>query len=175
MNSARLDVGVQGVGVAERAYQHALAFAQERRQGRAPGVRSGDMVPIYEHADVRRMIFSMKALVEASRAICYANAVAYDLARHGKDEEQRTQAKALEGLLTPISKAWSTDRANEVTSLGVQIHGGMGYAEETPVSRYFADARVLSIFEGAEETLALKVVAKELITNANTPAGTPTE
>ncbi len=162
MNSARLDVGVQGVGVAERAYQHALAFAQDRRQGRAPGVRSGDMVPIYEHADVRRMVYSMKALVEASRAICYANAVAYDLARHAPDDKQRAEANALEGLLTPISKAWSTDRANEVTSLGVQIHGGMGYVEETGAAQFMRDARIAAIYEGTNGIQAMDLVGRKL-------------
>ncbi|MEM9619356.1 MAG: acyl-CoA dehydrogenase [Pseudomonadota bacterium] len=162
MNSARLDVGVQGVGVAERAYQHALAFAQERNQGRAPGVKTGEMVPIYEHADVRRMLYSMKSLVEASRAICYANAVAYDLARQSPDENQRADARALEGLLTPISKAWSTDRANEVTSLGVQIHGGMGYVEETGAAQFMRDARIAAIYEGTNGIQAMDLVGRKL-------------
>ena len=162
MNAARLDVGVQGVGVAERAYQHALAFTQDRKQGRAPGVRSGDMIPIYEHADVRRMLYSMKALVEASRAICYANAVAYDLARHSQDDTQRAQAKALEGLLTPISKAWSTDRANDVASLGVQIHGGMGYVEETGAAQFMRDARIAAIYEGTNGIQAADLVGRKL-------------
>ena len=112
MNAARLDVGVQGVGISEVAFQRALQYAQDRKQGRMPGVKSGDQVSIYEHTDVRRMLYTMKALTEASRAICYANAVAYDLARYSPDEEQRKEAKALEELLTPISKGWSTDRAN---------------------------------------------------------------
>jgi len=162
MNSARLDVGVQGVGVAERAFQHALAFSQERLQGRAPGVKSGDMIPIYEHPDVRRMLFSMKALTEASRAICYANAVAYDLARHSPDDEQRKEAAALEGLLTPISKAWSTDRANEVTSLGVQVHGGMGYVEETGAAQFMRDARIAAIYEGTNGIQAMDLVGRKL-------------
>ncbi|MCA8888989.1 MAG: acyl-CoA dehydrogenase, partial [Parvularculaceae bacterium] len=162
MNAARLDVGAQGVGVAERAFQRALAYAQERRQGRAPGVKSGEMIPIYEHADVRRMLYSMKALVEASRAICYANAVAYDLAHHAPKEEDRKKAKALEELLTPISKGWSTDRANDVTSLGVQVHGGMGYIEETGAAQHLRDARIAAIYEGTNGIQAMDLVGRKL-------------
>ena len=162
MNAARLDVGVQGVGVAERAFQRALQYAQERRQGRLPGSKSGTMVPIYEHADVRRMLYSMKALVEASRAICYANAVAYDLARHAPDEADRKKAKALEELLTPISKAWSTDRANDVASLGVQVHGGMGYIEETGAAQHMRDARIAAIYEGTNGIQAMDLVGRKL-------------
>ena len=162
MNSARLDVGIQGVGVAEAAYQRALAFAQDRKQGRAHGNKSGDMIAIYEHADVRRMLYSMKALVEASRAICYANAVAYDLSKASPSEEERQKAKALEALLTPISKAWSTDRANEVTSLGVQIHGGMGYVEETGAAQHMRDARIAAIYEGTNGIQAMDLVGRKL-------------
>ena len=162
MNAARLDVGVQGVGVAERAYQRALAYALDRKQGRAPGVKSGDMVSIYEHQDVRRMLYSMKALVDASRAICYANAVAYDLARTAPDEAKRKQAKALEELLTPVSKGWSTDRANDVTSLGVQVHGGMGYIEETGAAQHMRDARIAAIYEGTNGIQAMDLVGRKL-------------
>ena len=162
MNAARLDVGMQGVGVAERSFQHALAYAQDRRQGRKPGVRSGKQVPIYEHPDVRRMLYAMKSLVDASRGICYANAVAYDLARTSPDEEQRKAAAALEGLLTPISKAWSTDRANEVTSLGVQVFGGMGYVEESGAPQFMRDARIAAIYEGTNGIQAIDLVGRKL-------------
>lgn len=162
MNAARLDVGLQGVGVAEAAFQRALAYAQQRRQGRALGVKSGDMIPIYEHADVRRMLYSMKSLVEASRAICYANAVAYDLARHSPDEKQRAKAKSLEELLTPISKGWATDRANDVASLGVQVHGGMGYIEETGAAQHMRDARIAAIYEGTNGIQAMDLVGRKL-------------
>lgn len=162
MNSARLDVGVQGVGIAEAAFQRALAYAQDRKQGRLPGVRTGEQVAIYEHLDVRRMLYSMKSLVEASRAICYANAVAYDLARYSPDEAQRKEAKALEELLTPISKAWATDRANEITSLGVQIHGGMGYVEETGAAQHMRDARIAAIYEGTNGIQAIDLVGRKL-------------
>ena len=162
MNSARLDVGMQGVGVAERSFQHALAYAQDRRQGRKPGVKTGKQVPIYEHADVRRMLYAMKSLVEASRGICYANAVAYDLARTSPDEEARKVASALEGLLTPISKAWSTDRANEIASIGVQVHGGMGYVEETGAAQFMRDARIAGIYEGTNGIQAIDLVGRKL-------------
>lgn len=162
MNSARLDVGIQGIGIAERSYQLALAYAQERRQGRKPGVKSGKQVPIYEHADVRRMLFTMKSLVEASRGICYANAVAYDLARTSPNEEERKAASALEGLLTPISKAWSTDRANEVTSIGVQVHGGAGYIEEAGAAQHMRDVRICGIYEGTNGIQAIDLVGRKL-------------
>lgn len=162
MNAARLDVGLQGVGVAEAAFQRALRYAQERRQGRAAGVKSGPMIPIYEHVDVRRMLYSMKSLVEASRAICYANAVAYDLARRAPDENQRAKAKALEELLTPISKGWSTDRANDVASIGVQVHGGMGYIEETGAAQHMRDARIAAIYEGTNGIQAMDLVGRKL-------------
>ena len=162
MNSARLDVGLQGVGVAERAFQRALAYAQDRRQGRAPGVKTGDMISIYEHADVRRMLLDMKVLTEGARAICYANGVAYDLARHASDENARRKASALEGLLTPVSKAWSTDRANEVASIGVQIHGGMGYIEETGAAQHMRDARIAAIYEGTNGIQAMDLVGRKL-------------
>ena len=162
MNAARLDVGLQGVGIAERSFQHALAYAQDRKQGRAAGVKSGDMIAIYEHADVRRMLYSMKALTEGARAICYANAVAYDLARHAPDEDQRRRASALESLLTPVSKGWSTDRANEITSLGVQIHGGMGYIEETGAAQHMRDARIAAIYEGTNGIQAMDLVGRKL-------------
>ena len=162
MNSARLDVGVQGVGVAERAFQHALAYASERRQGRNPGVRDGDMIPIIEHADIRRTLYCMKALTDGARGLCYANAVAYDLARKSSDEALRQKMAAREGLLTPISKAWSTDRANEITSMGVQVHGGMGYVEETGAAQYMRDVRIAAIYEGTNGIQAIDLVGRKL-------------
>lgn len=120
------------------------------------------MVPIYQHADVRRMIYSMKALVEASRAICYANAVAYDLARHAPDDAERRKAKEIEDLLTPVSKGWSTDRANDVASLGVQVHGGMGYVEETGAAQHMRDARIAAIYEGTNGIQAMDLVGRKL-------------
>jgi alkylation response protein AidB-like acyl-CoA dehydrogenase len=170
MNAARLDVGVQGVGVAEAAFQRALSYAQDRRQGKTAGAKSGGMVAIYEHADVRRMLYSMKSLVEASRAICFATAVNYDLARHAPDEAQRKKAKALEELLTPIAKAWSTDRANDVTSLGVQVHGGMGYVEETGAAQHMRDARIAAIYEGTNGIQAMDLIGRKLQGDGGTAA-----
>jgi len=162
MNSARVDVGLQGVGVAERAYQRALAYALDRRQGRAFGVKTGDQVAIFEHPDVRRMLYTMKTMVEASRAICYANGVAADLSHHAQDEKTRTEAAMLDGLLTPISKAFSTDAANEVASIGVQVHGGMGFIEETGAAQHMRDARIAAIYEGTNGIQAIDLIGRKL-------------
>ena len=162
MNSARLDVGMQGVGVAEAAYQHALAYALDRKQGRPIGVKTGDQVSLYEHPDIRRMLFTMKSQIEAARGICYANAVAYDMARVGENDEERQKARALEGLLTPISKAWGSDRAVEITSLGVQVHGGMGFIEETGAAQFMRDARITPIYEGTNGIQAMDLVGRKL-------------
>jgi 3-(methylsulfanyl)propanoyl-CoA dehydrogenase len=162
MNSARLDVGVQGVGIAERSFQAALAFALERRQGRSAGSAPGMQAPIIQHPDVRRMLFSMKSLTEAARAICYVNAVCNDLACSSDQDKERGDAAALAELLTPVSKAWSSERANEVASLGVQIHGGAGYIEETGVAQYLRDARILPIYEGTNGIQAIDLVTRKL-------------
>jgi hypothetical protein len=108
------------------------------------------------------MLYSMKALTDASRAICYANAVAYDLSHHSSDDETRREAKALEELLTPVSKGWSTDRANDVASLGVQVHGGMGYIEETGAAQHMRDARIAAIYEGTNGIQAMDLVGRKL-------------
>jgi len=162
MNSARLDVGMQAVGVAERSFQRALAYAQDRRQGRLAGVKTGDQIPIYQHADVRRTLLVMKALTEASRGICYANAVAHDLANIAPNEEVRELAKIFDALLTPVSKAWCSDRANEVTSMGVQIHGGMGFVEETRAAQHMRDVRICAIYEGTNGIQAMDLVGRKL-------------
>ena len=160
MNNARLHVGLQGVGVAEAATQHALAYAQERKQGRKPGAAKDDhaAVAIIEHPDVRRMLLTMRALTDASRAICYENGVLNDLAHASGD----AAAKAKNDLLTPISKAFSTDIANEVAALGVQIHGGMGFVEETGAAQHVRDARILTIYEGTNGIQALDLVGRKL-------------
>ena len=164
MNNARLLVGIQGVAIAERAYQHALAYAKERRQGRPFGVRhdATEMVPIIQHPDVRRMLFTMKALADASRAICYATAVATDTAHYASDEAARAAGKARSDLLTPIAKAWSTDVGVEVASIGVQVHGGMGFVEETGAGQYYRDARILPIYEGTNGIQAIDLVTRKL-------------
>ncbi len=164
MNNARLLVGTQGVAIAERAYQHALAFAQERKQGRPAGstLPAGDMAPIIAHPDVRRMLMTMKSMTSAARAICYANAVAIDTAHHGADDAARTSGQARADLLTPIAKSFSTDIGCEVASLGVQIHGGMGFIEETGAGQYYRDARILPIYEGTNGIQAIDLVSRKL-------------
>ena len=161
MNAARLAVGVEGVGVAERAYQHALNYALERKQGRS--VWSGEAsAPIFDHPDVRRTLSVMKAKIEAARAICLSTGVAADLARHAATEEDRKRWKGREDLFTPIAKAWSTDIGCEVASLGVQVHGGMGFIEETGAAQYYRDARITPIYEGTNGIQAMDLVGRKL-------------
>jgi 3-(methylthio)propanoyl-CoA dehydrogenase len=162
MNDARLGVGIQGLAIAERAYQQALVYAQERRQGRGPTSEPGEQSPIIEHADIRRMLLTMKAYDEAMRALCYANAHAIDLAHASDDPVVREQQQKLADLLTPLSKAWCTDLGVEMTSLAVQIHGGMGYVEETGVAQHFRDARIAPIYEGTNGIQALDLVGRKL-------------
>ncbi|MBT7641863.1 MAG: acyl-CoA dehydrogenase [Rhodobiaceae bacterium] len=160
MNNARLHVGLQGVGVAEAATQHALAYALDRKQGRAPGAGKDDhdAVSIIQHPDVRRMLLTMRALTDASRAICYENGVMADIAESTGDEA----ARAKNDLLTPISKAFSTDIANEVAAIGVQVHGGMGFVEETGAAQHVRDARILTIYEGTNGIQAMDLVGRKL-------------
>jgi 3-(methylthio)propanoyl-CoA dehydrogenase len=162
MNNARLSVGVEGLSLAERAYQMAVEFAQERRQGRAPGAAAGEQSPIIEHPDVRRMLLTMKACIEALRGLLYANAEAIDHANHAPDEAGRTAAQELADLLTPLSKAWGTDLGVEVTSLAIQVYGGMGYIEETGVAQHYRDARIAPIYEGTNGIQGLDLVARKL-------------
>jgi alkylation response protein AidB-like acyl-CoA dehydrogenase len=162
MNTARLSVGVQGLSTAERAYQDALRYAQERRQGRAVGAPAGESSPIVEHPDVRRMLLTMKAYIEAMRALLYTNAVSIDLARHHHDRAEREARRELTELLTPISKAWCTDLGVELTSMGLQVHGGMGYVEETGVAQYLRDSRIAPIYEGTNGIQAIDLVARKV-------------
>jgi hypothetical protein len=161
MNAARLAVGVEGVGIAERAYQHALAYALDRRQGRS--VWTGEAnAPIIDHPDVRRTLAVMKAKIAAARAICLSTGVAADLAKHSASEEDRRRWKGREDLFTPIAKAWSTDVGCEVASLGVQIHGGMGFIEETGAAQHYRDARIAPIYEGTNGIQAMDLVGRKL-------------
>ncbi len=162
MNRARLGVGLQGVGIAERATQQALAYARERKQGREAGTTPGEMSPIIAHPDVRRMLLTMRALTQAARAICYATAIALDRAERGKDEAVRKAGEQRASLLTPVAKAFSTDIGNEVTSLGVQVHGGMGFIEETGAAQHFRDARIAAIYEGTNGIQAIDLVTRKL-------------
>lgn len=161
MNNARLAVGLQGVAIAERAYQQALAYANERRQGRAIGAAEG-MSPIAAHPDVQRNLLTMKALTAAARAICYMTAEAIDRAHLEEDPARRKQAHERASLLTPVAKAFSTDIGVEVSSLGVQVHGGMGFVEETGAAQHFRDARIAPIYEGTNGIQAIDLVTRKL-------------
>jgi len=161
MNAARVMVGVQGVGIAEAAYQHALAYARERRQGRSPWSEDTSAL-IFDHPDVRRMLGLMKAKIAAARAICFSAGVAADLARLAPTEEARRKADLRAQLLTPIAKAWSTDVGVEVASLGVQAHGGMGFIEETGAAQFYRDARITPIYEGTNGIQAIDLVGRKL-------------
>src|SRR6202171_2013002 len=165
MNQARLGVGLEGVGIADRAYQQALAYAQERRQGRAVGKQDNGMDAIIVHPDVKRMLMQMRALTAAARTICYATAVALDVSVRAADARTRSLAAARGVLLTPIAKAFSTDIGNEVTSLGVQIHGGMGFIEETGAAQHYRDARITPIYEGTNGIQAIDLVTRKLAAN----------
>jgi alkylation response protein AidB-like acyl-CoA dehydrogenase len=165
MNQARLGVGLEGVGIADRAYQQALAFAQERRQGRAVGATGNGSEPIIAHPDVKRMLMQMRALTAAARTICYATAVALDISTRAADAKTRSLAAARGALLTPIAKAFSTDIGNEVSSLGVQIHGGMGFIEETGAAQHYRDARITPIYEGTNGIQAIDLVTRKLAAN----------
>ncbi|MAN46634.1 MAG: acyl-CoA dehydrogenase [Alphaproteobacteria bacterium] len=160
MNSARLNVGLEGVAVGEAAYQAAFDYAQERKQGKAQGVDGP--APILHHADVRRTLTTMRARVAAARAICYACGVAADLAEAAPDESTHASAKLREDLLTPIAKAWSTDMGVDVASLGVQIHGGMGFMNETLAAQLYRDARIAPIYEGTNGIQAIDLVGRKL-------------
>jgi alkylation response protein AidB-like acyl-CoA dehydrogenase len=161
MNAARLQVGVQGVAIAERAFQQALWFSQERVQGRTAW--SGD--GLYGHPDVRRSLMLSKAKIEAARGICLSTGVLADLAHRADTPEERAAAKARQELLTPIAKAWSTDIGVEVASAGVQVHGGMGFIEETGAAQHYRDARIAPIYEGTNGIQAIDLVGRKVRSN----------
>jgi len=169
MNSARLTVALQGVAIAERACQDALAFAAERKQGAAPGHSGNGMAAIIEHADVQRMLATMRSLTNAARAICYATAQAIDRAHRSEDAAERQAASERAALLTPVAKAFASDIAVEVASLGIQVHGGMGFIEETGVAQHLRDARILSIYEGTNGIQAIDLVTRKLPLSGGDP------
>ncbi len=162
MNRARLGVGLQGVGIAERATQQALAYARERRQGRTAGMPATESAPIIAHADIKRVLLSMRALTQAARSICYATAMALDRAERGADKAARQAAHARASLLTPVAKAFASDIGVEVASLGVQVHGGMGFIEETGAAQLVRDARITPIYEGTNGIQAIDLVTRKL-------------
>src|SRR5438034_3103770 len=161
MNAARLSVGLEGVAVAERAYQRALAWSRERLQGRPAG-GGAKTAPIIQHPDVKRMLLTMKATTEAMRALAYSTSALLDRARHHPDEAERKRAQALVDLLIPVVKGWSTEMGIEVASLGIQVHGGMGFIEETGAAQHLSDARITTIYEGTTGIQANDLVGRKM-------------
>jgi 3-(methylthio)propanoyl-CoA dehydrogenase len=162
MNHARLAVGLEGVAVAERAYQHALDYAKTRVQGREVGQRGGDRVTIIHHPDVRRMLMGMKSQIEAMRALAYLAAATLDKAKRHPDAAEQRRNQALIDLLIPVVKAWCTEQCVEIASTGVQIHGGMGFVEETGAAQYLRDARITTIYEGTTGIQANDLVGRKV-------------
>jgi 3-(methylthio)propanoyl-CoA dehydrogenase len=160
MNAARFSVGLEGVAIAERAYQRALAYAKERLQGR--DLAGGGTVPIIRHPDVRRMLMLMKSQTEAMRALAYVVAAAMDVAARHPDEKVRGQNQAFVDLMIPVVKGWSTETGIEVASLGVQVHGGMGFIEETGAAQHLRDARITTIYEGTTGIQANDLVGRKI-------------
>jgi alkylation response protein AidB-like acyl-CoA dehydrogenase len=162
MNQARIGVGLEGLSVAERAYQQALDYAVVRRQGRAPGAPAGESSPIIDHPDVKRMLVTMKSTIEALRRLIYWNAGCLDIAAHHPDAAEREKASDMAALLTPLSKGWGTDMGVELTGTAVQIHGGMGFIEETGVAQHYRDARITTIYEGTNGIQAMDLVGRKM-------------
>jgi alkylation response protein AidB-like acyl-CoA dehydrogenase len=162
MNLARFSVGLEGVGIAERAYQRAAAYAKDRVQGKAVGMEKGAAVgTIIEHPDVRRMLLSMRAQTEAMRALAYVTAAALDNARAHPDAEARKHHQAFADLMIPIVKGWCTETAQEIAYTGVQVHGGMGYIEETGAAQHYRDARIITIYEGTTGIQANDLIGRK--------------
>jgi len=162
MNAARYSVGLEGVGIAERAYQIALQYSKERLQGTELGVKSKDKVSILRHPDVRRMLLLMKARTESLRAIAAVTAAAMDVARCHPDAARRAKSQAFVELMIPIVKAWSTDSAVDLASVGIQVHGGMGFIEETGAAQLFRDARITPIYEGTNGIQAADLIGRKV-------------
>jgi acyl-CoA dehydrogenase len=162
MNNARLGVALQGVAIADRAYQQALKYAQDRRQGKAPGSSAQGMGPIIEHPDVKRMLIDMRSKTAAARAICFVTAAALDRYHRETDPAKQRAAHEEASLLTPVAKAFGTDMGIEVASTGVQIHGGMGFVEETGAAQHYRDARILAIYEGTNGIQSIDLVMRKL-------------
>jgi acyl-CoA dehydrogenase len=162
MNLARFSVGMEGVGISERAYQRAVAFARERVQGKAVGMdRAAKAGPIIDHPDIRRMLMTMRAYTEATRAVAYVTAAAMDNATNSEDLEARKRHQAFVDLMIPIVKGWSTEVAQEVAYLGVQVHGGMGFIEETGAAQHYRDARIITIYEGTTAIQANDLIGRK--------------
>ena len=171
MNLARFSVGLEGVGISERAYQRAVAYARERVQGRAVGLdKAAKTTPIIEHPDIRRMLMSMRAFTESTRAVAYVTAAALDNARRNPDEAARTKAQAFADFMIPIVKGWSTEVGQEVASLGIQVHGGMGFIEETGAAQHLRDARITTIYEGTTGIQANDLIGRKTARDAGAVA-----
>jgi Acyl-CoA dehydrogenases len=162
MNHARIGVAVEGLALGERSYQQAHGYATDRLQGRASGTPRGERSAIVDHPDVRRMLLTMESSIEAMRRLIYTTAAAIDLSEHHPDAGVRARNEEIAALLTPLAKAWSTDTGFEVTSLGVQIHGGMGFIEETGAAQYLRDARIAMIYEGTNGIQAIDLIGRKL-------------
>jgi hypothetical protein len=163
MNAARLSVGLEGVAIAERAYQRALGWSRERLQGRPIGVQGAPKTaPIVQHPDVKRMLLTMKSLTEAMRALAYWTSAALDRARKHPDERERQRCQAIVDLLIPVVKGWSTETGVEIASLGIQVHGGMGFIEETGAAQHLRDARITTIYEGTTGIQANDLVGRKM-------------
>ena len=162
MNHARIGVAVEGLALGERSYQQAHEYATDRLQGRASGTPRGERSAIIDHPDVRRMLLTMETSIEAMRRLIYTTAAAIDLSEHHPDTEVRARNEEIAALLTPLAKAWSTDTGFEVTSLGVQIHGGMGFIEETGAAQHLRDARIAMIYEGTNGVQAMDLIGRKL-------------
>ena len=162
MNEARFAVGMEGLALSERAYQQALAYAKDRIQGTEAGVRGGPKVSIIHHADVRRMLMSMKSQIEAQRALAYVVGAATDMAHHHPDAAVRAQNQAFMDLMIPVVKGWLTEASIEITSTGVQVHGGMGFIEETGAAQHFRDARITAIYEGTTAIQANDLIGRKI-------------
>jgi len=164
MNFARLEVGIEGVAISERSYQRAAEFAKGRIQGRSIGAGSGERVSIIHHPDVRRMLLTMKSQVEAMRALALQTCSYLDRALHHEDETERANYQSMFDLLTPVVKGWCTEQSIEITSMGVQVHGGMGFVEETGAAQYLRDARITPIYEGTTGIQANDLIGRKVAT-----------
>jgi acyl-CoA dehydrogenase len=170
MNAARYAVGIEGIGLSERAYQRALAYARDRVQGTEIGVRGGGKVAILRHPDVRRMLMLMKSQTEAMRALAGVVAAALDKSRLHPDADERAKAQSFVDLMIPIVKGWSTENSIDITSLGVQIHGGMGFIEETGAAQHFRDSRITTIYEGTTGIQAADLIGRKMARDSGAAA-----
>ena len=162
MNAARLSVGLEGVAISERAYQRALAWSRERLQGKPVGAQGAKTSPIVQHPDVKRMLLTMKSLTEAMRALAYWVSAMLDRARRVPDDKERQRCQAIVDLLVPVVKGWSTETGVEIASLGIQVHGGMGFIEETGAAQHLRDARITTIYEGTTGIQANDLVGRKV-------------